>query len=175
MALTPDMQRLVDALIAEMLMQGALPRQRLESLLFDLLVLIFERHSEWRHLRRHVGDAPSVPFDARVRHANEYMLTHLTEKLDMTALARECGLSRAHFFALYKRHTLITPQMFLNMQKMRQACEWLASERQDTIGNLAESLGFAEQGHFTRFFQRHLGAAPAQYRRVLDRYEPPED
>ena len=169
--LTTDMRRVCDALIAEMLVGDSLPREQVENLLFDLLILIFERHSEWHHLRRHLSNTRASPVDARIRHANDYMLAHIGDDIDMGELAREVGLSRAHFFALYRQHTLITPQMFLNMQKMRRACTWLATHHNGSIGNLSEWLGFSEQGHFTRFFRKHLGAAPGQYRRVLDSYD----
>ncbi|MDX1817975.1 MAG: helix-turn-helix domain-containing protein, partial [Marinobacter sp.] len=39
-----------------------------------------------------------------------------------------------------------------------------------TLGNLSDSLGFSSQGHFTRFFRRHIGASPSQYHRTIDVY-----
>lgn len=175
--LTPAMRRLSQQLVGEMLTSEELPRERLEPLLFELLVLIFERHSDWRHLSRHPSELPvrsAPPFDARVRRANAIMLERLPARIDMQWLARECGLSRSQFFALYRQHTRTTPQMFVNMRRMQLACEWLSRDRRRTLADLSETLGFSEQAHFTRFFQRHLGAAPSQYRRVLDWYDPGE-
>ena len=37
-------------------------------------------------------------------------------------------------------------------------------------GSRLSSALASEQGHFTRFFQQHIGAAPSQYRRVIDSY-----
>ena len=66
----------------------------------------------------------------------------------------------------------MTPMLMLNDARMRQAFSWLEQERTGTLGKLAENLGFSEQGHFTRFFQQHIGASPSQYRRVVDSYSP---
>ncbi|MDB6051937.1 MAG: AraC-family regulator, partial [Pseudomonas sp.] len=81
--------------------------------------------------------------------------------------ARACGLSRAHFFALFKKDTGMTPTLLLNDARMRRAFAWFERESSGTLGLLSENLGFSEQGHFTRFFRQHNGASPSQYRRVV--------
>lgn len=168
--LTPQMRAIADTLIAQMMELGPAPQDRVESLLSELLVGICESFSEWRHLSRMRVSAPTAYYDVRIRRANEYLMTHYAEEVRMDELAAECGLSRAHFFALFKKGTGMTPHMVLNMIRMKKACEWLATSRTGTLGNLSDSLGFSEQGHFTRFFRNHLGAAPSQYQRVVDRY-----
>ena len=64
----------------------------------------------------------------------------------------------------------MTPALVVNDARMRRAFVWLERERSGTLGQLSESLGFSEQGHFTRFFRQHIGASPSQYRRVVDSY-----
>ncbi len=50
-------RRLADYLIAEAYSPDLVPRERIESLLFDFLIELIEDHSEWRQLRR-LGPAP---------------------------------------------------------------------------------------------------------------------
>lgn len=170
--LTPRMRRLADILIGEMLGFAPKTREEMESLLFDLLITIVEKHSGWHHLARlRVGTAGDF-FDARVRRATQLILQAPPGELDLDAIARRCGLSRGHFFSLFKKTTGMTPQMLANMGRMRSAFDWLASHRQGSLGELSLALGFSEQGHFTRFFRRHIGAAPSQYQRVMDDYSP---
>lgn len=168
--LSPSMRATADALIAEMMAFGPTPQDQIEALLSELLISICESFSEWRHLERMRVASPMAFYDVRIRRANEYLMAHYAEEVRMDELAAQCGLSRAHFFALFKKSTGMTPHMVLNMIRMKKACDWLASARSGTLGNLSESLGFSEQGHFTRFFRNHLGAAPSQYQRVVDRY-----
>ncbi|MDN3516528.1 AraC family transcriptional regulator [Aquisalimonas lutea] len=168
--LAPQMRSISDALITEMMSLGTVPRERVEELLFSLLIHVFERFSEWRHLTRVTTPAVAWAQDARIRRAREFIVNNIDQEIRLDALARECGLSRAQFFHLFRRSTGVTPHMLISTERMRRACEWLASGRTGTLGQLSESLGFSEHGHFTRFFRNHLGAAPSQYQRVVDRY-----
>ncbi|PMZ57851.1 AraC family transcriptional regulator, partial [Pseudomonas sp. GW247-3R2A] len=124
----------------------------------------------WRHLSM-LGAPNSGEFrDARVRRGTAWLLEHLDDPNPIDNAARACGLSRAHFFALFKKDTGMTPTLLLNDARMRRAFTWLERERSGTLGLLSENLGFSEQGHFTRFFRQHIGASPSQYRRVVDCY-----
>ncbi|MCL1481449.1 MULTISPECIES: AraC family transcriptional regulator [unclassified Marinobacter] len=168
--LSPVLRRKADSLISEMLSFGTIAHSRLEDLLFDLMISISEKHSDWRHLSKlRVWETPNC-HDARIRKAKELIFGHPEGDLDIGMIARECGLSRAQFFALFKKNTSMTPQMFANIGKMQTAFQWLSEHRSCTLGNLSDNLGFSSQGHFTRFFRRHIGAAPSQYQRTIDVY-----
>ncbi|MBW6390843.1 helix-turn-helix transcriptional regulator [Billgrantia antri] len=168
--LTPHMRHHADLLIDAMFSFGLVPQNTLEELLFNLLIGITEKHSELRHLARLRVGVASDFYDGRIRQASQFILDHPQGELDMEGIARQCGLSRAHFFTLFKQNTGMTPQMFANIGKMQMAFRCLSDNRSGTLGNLSESLGFSEQGHFTRFFRRHIGASPSQYRKVIDNY-----
>tara|TARA_R110002167_G_scaffold204404_2_gene408468 strand:+ start:1331 stop:2197 length:867 start_codon:yes stop_codon:yes gene_type:complete len=173
--LKPRHRMLADNLIAEMLGFGIVPKERVEFLLLDLLLALIEDFSEWRHLSKFCLKTSRKGFDARVHRFIEYLSTHLEDANAIEKAARSCGLSRSHFFMLFKQQTGMTPNMFLNTARMDKALFWLAKEDGRPLGVLSEELGFSEQGHFTRFFQRHIGASPSQYRRVLDSYKVDED
>lgn len=161
---------LADILIAEMHGYGLVPKERIEFLLFDFLIQLIEDFSQWRQLWRQGAPTHGEFRDARIRRGTAYMLEHLEDPDLIENAARASGLSRAHFFALFKKDTGMTPTLMVNDARMRRAFTWLEHERSGTLGLLSESLGFSEQGHFTRFFRQHIGASPSQYRRVVDSY-----
>lgn len=168
--LSPSVRAKADRLISEVLSFDLIPHERLEGILFDLMINIIERYSDWLHLS-HLRVYSSGGFhDARIRKAKELILGKPQGDLDMESIARECGLSRAQFFALFKNNTGMTPQMLANIGKMQVAFKWLSENRSCTLGNLSDNLGFSCQGHFTRFFRRHIGASPSQYHRTIDVY-----
>lgn len=169
-ALTPAVRRLADDLIATMLSLGELSQTRVESMLFDLMIAVIERFSQWRHLSRMISPRFVHTSDARIRRAITRIRANRGEPIDMGQLANDCNLSRAHFFTLFRRCTHMTPNVFHNMLRMERACERLASHRPGTLGLLSEELGFSEQSHFTRFFRQHLGVTPSEYQRVVDLY-----
>ncbi|SOC50988.1 transcriptional regulator, AraC family [Chromohalobacter canadensis] len=170
--LTPHIRRQADILIGEMLGLAPKPREEMESLIFNLLISIMEKHSDWHHLAKLRVCTAGNFYDARIRRATELILQAPPGELEFDIIARQCNLSRAHFFSLFKKTTGMTPQMLANMRRMQSAFDWLAQNRQGSLGELSIALGFPEQGHFTRFFRRHIGAAPSQYQRVMDDYSP---
>ena len=82
-------------------------------------------------------------------------------------VARAAGLSRPHFFALFKENTSLTPNLFYSALRMEAAYESLAWTEL-SITNISAELGFSAQSHFTRFFRNNLGIPPSEYRRVLN-------
>jgi AraC-like DNA-binding protein len=170
MELSTQNRNLADRLIAEMHSLGLVPQERIEFYLFDLLIQLIEDSSQWRHLCRMGARTANEYRDARVRKGTEYLLNHLDDLAPIDNAAKFCGLSRAHFYSLFRKETGMTPNLLLNATRMQRAFSWLDSERSGTLGLLSESLGFSEQGHFTRFFKHHIGASPSQYQRVVDSY-----
>lgn len=161
---------MADRLIAEAYSAGLLPREHIEFLLFDFLIELIEDFSQWMQLRRLGAQTPQGFRDGRIRRACDYLQTHLDDPDCVNNAAKAAGLSRAHFFTLFRQDTGMTPALVVNDARMRRAFVWLERERSGTLGQLSESLGFSEQGHFTRFFRQHIGASPSQYRRVVDSY-----
>jgi len=110
-------------------------------------------HSQSRHL------------DFRVRKAIELMKLNICERICFDELARSVGLSRAHFFSLFKEQTGLTPNVYWNTLRMEEARRQLQGSHEPLI-SVACNLGFTTQGNFSRFFRDHVGVPPAQYRRA---------
>ena len=84
----------------------------------------------------------------------------------LETLARSVGLSRQHFFDLFRRSTALTPSVFWNMLRMEQAVGELGSGLRP-IHDIAADLGFSAQSNFTRFFRDHQGVSPRAYRNAV--------
>ncbi len=78
-------------------------------------------------------------------------------------IARSVGLSRPHFFALFKEQTNLTPNVYWNTLRMEEAVRQLQWSREPLI-SVACNLGFTTQGNFSRFFRDHVGVPPTLYR-----------
>ncbi|MBR1793070.1 MAG: helix-turn-helix transcriptional regulator [Bacteroidales bacterium] len=96
---------------------------------------------------------------------NEY-LQHKAEAEGVPTVAyfaEQCHLSPAYFGELVKTETDITAQEFIADRMVSTALELLNDDRL-SIGNVGERLGFQYPQHFVRFFKRHTGKTPSQYR-----------
>lgn len=79
--------------------------------------------------------------------------------------AERCFLSPNYFGDLVKRETGLTPQDHIQAKVIDMAKERLLGS-EDTINEIAYSLGFQYSQHFNRYFKRATGMAPSQYRKA---------
>ena len=106
------------------------------------------------------------PFtDFRVRKSMRLMSERLGEDLELDNVARDAGLSRPHFYKLFRKQTGLTPNLFLNTLRMERAIDSLTGTGR-SVTDIGFDLGFSSQASFTRFFTANVGIAPTDYRRV---------
>jgi len=101
--------------------------------------------------------------DFRVRKAIHLMKQNVCERICFDEVARSVGLSRPHFFALFKEQTNLTPNVYWNTLRMQEAVRQLQGSEASLI-SVACNLGFTTQGNFSRFFRDHVGVPPTLYR-----------
>jgi AraC family transcriptional regulator len=104
--------------------------------------------------------------DFRVCKAIELMRSHVCERICFDAVARSVGLSRPHFFALFKEQMNLTPNVYWNTLRMEEAVRQLQSS-EDSLLAVACNLGFSSPGNFSRFFRGHVGVPPTLYRSAV--------
>ncbi len=165
-AMSDHARQLADRLAADMLLPEGIEPQQLEERLFDLIIAIIDRNSEWRNFGALLRSMPACSMDARIRRAIVMMRDNVGVGQDMDRLAAECGLSRAHFFALFRRCTRLTPAVYANVLRMEAAIQELSGSV-NSIADIGYDVGFSAPGHFTRFFRDQLGITPSEYRRVV--------
>jgi AraC-like DNA-binding protein len=120
----------------------------------------------WR--RKDVGEGRSLsghPIDFRVRKSMRLMEASLGTNIELDAVARGAGLSRPHFYKLFRTQTGLTPNLYINTLLMEQAIDKLVGS-ESPVADIGYDLGFSSQSGFTRFFAANVGMAPTQYRRV---------
>lgn len=101
--------------------------------------------------------------DYRIRKAIALMEANVGERICFDQVARAVGLSRPHFFALFKEQMSVTPNVFWNTLRIAEAVRCLQSSDESLI-SVAFNLGFSTQGNFSRFFREHTGVPPTVYR-----------
>ncbi|WP_299400717.1 AraC family transcriptional regulator [uncultured Roseobacter sp.] len=160
--LTDEMSGLVNRLTALLLDDE--DQTGFDQLLFGLTRASFDL--SWRNdvasLRRHACDRFS---DFRVRRSLRLIQEKMGQDMDMERMARSVGLSRPHFFKLFKQYMGVTPNVYMNTLRSERAIEELL-QTEKSVTDIAFDLGFSSQASFTRFFSSNVGIAPSEYRRV---------
>ncbi|MFN3938796.1 MAG: AraC family transcriptional regulator [Gemmobacter sp.] len=110
---------------------------------------------------------PALPKrDYRIRNALRLLQSRLGDTMELDQVAREVGLSRPHFFKLFREQVGVTPNLYLNALRMERAIERLAVT-QEAVAEIGFDLGFSSQASFSRFFIANGVVAPSVYRRSV--------
>jgi len=139
----------------------------LSSLDSELRQLIDGCHEEsWqRSEAEQEARAAAAVTDFRVRKSIKLMSESPGAELELDLIARESGLSRPHFYRLFRTQTGVTPHLYLNTLMMEHALDALVAT-EAPIADIGFDLGFSSQSGFTRFFAANVGMAPTEYRRA---------
>jgi transcriptional regulator of acetoin/glycerol metabolism len=100
---------------------------------------------------------------AAMRRVREYVETHMSESIDLAALAGIAGLSLYHFARAFKQSVGMTPHHYLVQRRVERAQEMLARVEL-SLAEIALATGFADQSHFARQFRQRFGMTPGQFR-----------
>lgn len=109
------------------------------------------------------GLAPAVR-----RRVLDMMDARPDSRLTIDALAREAGLSPAHFARAFKESIGRAPHQHLVALRLELARRLLDAP-DAALSDVALRAGFADQAHFTRFFKRQFGVTPGALLRAQRR------
>ena len=140
-------------------------RQTHEALLSDLMIAVIERFTPWRSFPASIREMSARAGDWRIRKATASMRSKTGPDVGLETIAREVGLSRAHFFRLFEASVGVPPKVYLNVVRMERAVEAVLN-RTASVSDISRQLGFANPAHFTRFFRNHSGVSPREFRSV---------
>ncbi len=95
---------------------------------------------------------------------NRYINENLSEAaMNVDGLSEYVGLSRSQLHRRMKDIVGVAPSDYIRNVKLRKACEMLAQGDVD-IAQVAYSLGFNAQSHFSTLFKRYTGMTPTEYK-----------
>jgi AraC family transcriptional regulator len=107
-----------------------------------------------------------------VRRVCAYIDAHLDSEMEVAELARQVNLSPHHFSMLFKRTIGVSPHQYVLHKRIHAAKRHLAAGGL-TLSEVALSLGFCDQSHFSRAFRKITGTTPRQYGELTDKSKPP--
>jgi AraC family transcriptional regulator len=104
--------------------------------------------------------------DYRLVRVLEYVEAHLSERLDLRVLAKEAGISRFHFAALFTKAVGATPHRYVQHLRM-QAAKAMLRDTDKSVLDIALSCGFGSASHFAAAFRRQFLQSPTEFRSSL--------
>jgi AraC-like DNA-binding protein len=128
----------------------------LESELLSVLELVFVRHGGLRAVR----PAPRDGGVTAVLH--DYLEAHYAQAVSLEQLASLVQRHPRHLIEAFRLAYGVPPHTYLLQRRVREAKRLLLG--QQTPLEVALSLGFYDQAHFSGTFKRFTGVTPGQFR-----------
>jgi AraC-like DNA-binding protein len=101
----------------------------------------------------------------QLRAATEYLEETLDGDLRLQDLADRVGLSCSYFSRGFRQATGLAPHQWVVRARVDRA-QRLLLDSTLSLAEIALSLGFCDQAHFTRTFSKAVGASPGAWRRA---------
>ena len=98
-----------------------------------------------------------------------YLDANLKEKFSVSVLEKEFYLSYKYMAASFKKETGKSMQQYHTAVKMNEAARLLKSTLM-TVGEIAFEVGYEDMLYFSRYFHKHFGMSPSQYRKTAKEY-----
>jgi AraC-like DNA-binding protein len=99
--------------------------------------------------------------DGRIDRARAFIDAHFAEHFGLADLALVAGLSPFHFIRCFREQVGLTPLAYRNQCRVAEARRLLLQGL--PLAATALEVGFSDQSHLTRQFQRLVGTSPARY------------
>lgn len=100
----------------------------------------------------------------KVRQALDHIGEHYMEKISLSTIAKEIGLSSCRLAHLVKEHTGRTISQIIQQVRIQHAAI-LLDRTSRSCAEIAYDVGFGDQSYFTMHFKRATGVTPGRYRK----------
>ncbi len=92
-----------------------------------------------------------------------YIKANLAKNLTLDTIADAAGISKYHFLRKFKSVTGFSPMQYVNIQRCELA-KILLSEKNYTIKQIAQLIGFENPSYFSKVFFDITGTLPSKYK-----------
>ncbi|SET06123.1 AraC family transcriptional regulator [Kosakonia radicincitans] len=117
-------------------------------------------------LTRHIDGKTALPPDEtvlRMQQVKEMLHDHMADDIGLDALSAHCGIDRFRLSRQFQKAFGQTPHAYLVRLRLRTARALLAHGLEPA--QVAAQVGFADQSHLGRWFQRAYRLSPAAFQR----------
>ena len=157
-AADPFLRELVNTLFREFRRDGIPGAAYLESLAGVLAIHLAENYCSTHVLPFHSGLSPH-----RLKTVQAFIEDHLSEALRVEHLAAVVHMSPFHFARMFKKSTGKAPHAYVNAQRIEHAKDLLRDSDLPLV-DVAATVGFQTQAHFTNVFQKYARLTPGSFR-----------
>jgi len=100
-----------------------------------------------------------------INKAEDYIESHLDQKITLKDLADNVNMSEYHFHRLFKQGTSETLKNFITRIKMERSAIYLVLNSYISITDIAYRYGYCDTSSYCKAFKKHYGITPSHFRK----------
>ena len=128
----------------------------------NLLLLLLLRESDAPKDRK-LQTASAVHSENEIiRQAQQYISTHIRQKLSVPLVARQVDVSPSYLTALFHKNLQISPGEYIRRIKLQESKQMIR-ENNLNFTQIAAELQYSTVHHFSRQFKEKFGITPTEY------------
>ena len=97
-----------------------------------------------------------------IRRAQQYISTHVREKLTVPLVARHVDVSPSYLTALFRKNLQISPGEYVRRIKLQESKQMIREDNMN-FTEIAAALQYSTVHHFSRQFKDKFGITPTEY------------
>ena len=97
-----------------------------------------------------------------IRRAQQYISTHVREKLTVPLVARHVDVSPSYLTALFRKNLQISPGEYIRRIKLQESKQMIREDNMN-FTEIAAALQYSTVHHFSRQFKDKFGITPTEY------------
>ena len=97
----------------------------------------------------------------------EYLQHHYNEEVNLNQIASALHYSPSYLTKIFVQQYDTTPSKYMISLRMQKAQQLLAHNPELSVRQIGETVGYPEQGYFSRIFKKYVGVSPMEYRSGL--------
>lgn len=97
-----------------------------------------------------------------IRRAQQYISTHIRDKLSVPTVARSVDISPSYLTALFHKNLQISPGEYIRRIKLQESKQMIR-ENSMNFTEIAAALNYSTVHHFSRQFKEKFGITPTEY------------
>lgn len=101
-----------------------------------------------------------------IRRAQQYISTHIRERLSVPIVARHADVSASYLTALFRKNLQISPGEYIRRIKLQESKQMIR-EGNLNFTEIAAVLEYSTVHHFSRQFKEKFGITPTEYARSV--------
>ena len=108
-----------------------------------------------------------LPYDTRIIKAKKYIEDNPHIFFTCDEVSRYCNLSTKQLGRLFQQYEGVSLLAFIHGQKIENA-KHMILDTDELFETISERLGFSSVNYFGKFFVKHMGMTPGEYRRGVE-------